>query len=210
VSRFSRAAAALCLALLAPVPAVAFPVGLFGYRETPQADIGAFPQWAQALERELADDHREPDCAAGPRNCELRDWRRFIAATRDLPPGEQLARVNRYGNEHPYVLDIDNYGREDYWAVPREFLPRGGDCEDFVITKYFSLRALGYPAEELRIVVVQDTNLRIPHAVLAVARGTDIWVLDNQVDQVRRHRDLLHYAPVYSINDRQWWLHVPR
>jgi predicted transglutaminase-like cysteine proteinase len=129
---------------------------------------------------------------------------------RGLPLREQLARVNRYGNDHPYVTDIDNYGREDYWAVPREFLPRGGDCEDFVLAKYFSLRLLGYGVDELRVVVVQDTNLRVPHAVLAVARGGDTWILDNQVQQVRSHRDIVHYAPVYSINDRQWWLHVPR
>lgn len=202
----------MAAALLAGLPAVAtaFPLGLFGYREKPEADVATFPQWVQALARELADDHRDPACAGGRRGCELRDWRAFVDSLRGLPAREQLARVNRYGNEHPYVLDRDNYGREDYWAIPREFLPAGGDCEDFVITKYFSLRALGYPVAELRLVVVQDTNLRVPHAVLAVARGEDIWILDNQVQQVRRHREILHYAPVYSLNDGQWWLHVPR
>jgi predicted transglutaminase-like cysteine proteinase len=212
VSRFSRFLPAVALVMLAALPAVAaaFPAGLFGYRETPERDVATFPQWVQALARELADDHRDRACGGARRGCELRDWRAFLESLRGLAPREQLARVNRFGNEHPYVLDRDQYGREDYWAIPREFLPVGGDCEDFVITKYFSLRALGYPVEDLRLVVVQDTNLRVPHAVLAVARGADIWILDNQVQQVRRHREILHYAPVYSINDRQWWLHVPR
>lgn len=213
MSRFARLAAAVFGSLLLttpPLPAAVFPDDLFGYRESSQAGIDAFPQWVQALDRERRDDHRDSDCGAGAgRGCELRDWSAFLAAIRGLPPREQLARVNRYGNDHPYVLDRDNYGLEDYWAIPREFLPRGGDCEDFVLTKYFSLRALGYRVEQLRIVVVQDTNLRVPHAVLAVAGDNDIWILDNQVQQVRRHRDIVHYAPVYSVNDRQWWLHVP-
>jgi predicted transglutaminase-like cysteine proteinase len=192
-------------------PVSAFPADLFGAAETPQADSGAFPQWVQALERQLADRLDDAACnGPGRRGCELRDWQAFIESVRDLPRAAQLARVNRYANDHPYVLDSDNYGREDYWAIPREFLPRGGDCEDFVLTKYFSLRRLGYGEDELRVVVVQDTNLRVPHAVLAVARGSEVLILDNQVQQVRSHRDIVHYTPVYSINDRQWWLHGPR
>lgn len=200
----------IILALLPPA-AAGFPADLFGYAEAAQADPGAFPQWVQARERQLRDRLVDPACSGGGRRgCELRDWRAFVDSVRGLPAPEQLARINRYGNDHPYVSDRDNYGREDYWAVPREFLPRGGDCEDFVLAKYFSLRLLGYAVDELRVVVVQDTNLRVPHAVLAVDRGGETWILDNQVQQVRPHRDIVHYAPVYSINDRQWWLHVPR
>ena len=62
----------------------------------------------------------------------------------------------------------------------------------------------------VRIVVVQDTNLRVPHAVLAVGRGNDILVLDNQVRQVLPHRQIVHYAPVYSINQDSWRIHLPR
>jgi predicted transglutaminase-like cysteine proteinase len=213
VSRFARHLIPAVLAvtvLLRPAALLAFPADLFGYAQAPQPDTGAFPQWVQALERQIRDRMVDPACeGTGRRGCELRDWRAFLESVRGLPVREQLARVNRYGNDHPYVLDIDNYGREDYWAIPREFLPRGGDCEDFVLAKYFSLRLLGYTVDELRVVVVQDTNLRVPHAVLAVARAGDTWILDNQVQQVRSHRDIVHYAPVYSINDRQWWLHVP-
>jgi predicted transglutaminase-like cysteine proteinase len=218
VSRFARTtwpAACLLANLLAglvvPGPVAAFPADLFGYGEAPQADIAAFPQWAQALERQLRDRLRDTACTGtSRRGCELRDWQAFLQSVRALPRAEQLRRVNRYANDHPYILDGENYGREDYWAIPREFLPRGGDCEDFVLAKYFSLRLLGYGVDELRVVVVQDTNLRVPHAVLAVARGSEAWILDNQVQQVRSHRDIVHYAPVYSINDRQWWLHAPR
>ena len=200
------------LALLAtPVAAYAFPANLFGYRQVMQEDVTAFPQWLRALERQLRDDLRDGDCGERRINrCHMAQWLAFLARIRTLSPQQQLREVNRYANEKDYVLDLDNYGVEDYWAIPREFFGNGGDCEDFAITKYFSLRWLGYPRDDLRIVVVQDTNLRVPHAVLAVGRGDDILVLDNQVREVLPHRKVVHYAPVYSINERGWWIHTPR
>jgi predicted transglutaminase-like cysteine proteinase len=195
---------------LAPGWAGAFPGDLFGYREQPQADLAEFPQWLRALERHLRDDLRDGDCDELRFNrCHMQRWLALLARVRALPPAEQLREVNRYANDKSYVLDLDNYGVEDYWAIPREFFGNGGDCEDFAITKYFSLRWLGYPRESLRIVVVQDTNLGVPHAVLAVARGADVLVLDNQVRDVVRHRQVVHYAPVYSINEGAWWIHTP-
>ncbi len=198
-------AAFLCL------PAAAFSVNLFTYRQVRHDDIHAFPQWVRALERHLADDLRDGDCGEQRLNrCHLAEWQAFLDGIRGLPRHRQLDEVNRYANTRRYVLDIDNYAVEDYWAVPRQFLPLGGDCEDFAIAKLFSLRWLGFPADALRIVVVQDTNLRIPHAVLAVAEGADILILDNQVGEVLSHRRIVHYAPVYSINEQAWWLHTPQ
>src|SRR5262245_22079425 len=180
--------------LLASVQARAFPANLFGYRQVAQADMSAFPQWLSALERHLRDDLRDGDCAERRINsCHMTRWLAFLGRIRALPAAEQLREVNRYANEKDYVLDIENYLTEDYWAIPRQFFANGGDCEDFAITKYFSLRWLGYPREELRIVVVQDTNLRVPHAVLAVGRNDDILILDNQVREVLPQAQVVHY-----------------
>jgi len=188
-----------------------FPVDLFGYAETPQEAIETFPQWADALERHLLTGLPEGDCASSRLNrCNLHAWRDYVAGLAALPRREQIVAVNAYANRQAYVLDLDNYGLEDFWAIPREFLFKGGDCEDYAITKLLSLRWLGFDPAALRIVVLQDTNLRVPHAVLAVAADNDILVLDNQVRQVVRHRDIVHYAPVYSINEQRWWLHRPR
>jgi len=44
--------------------------------------------------------------------------------------------------------------------------------------------------------------LRIPHAVLAVAAQKDIMILDNQIHKMISHKDIVHYAPVYSINEQ--------
>jgi len=166
------------------------------------------------LERHLKDDLDDGpgagDCQARVFNrCHLAEWQRFLADAGALPVSEQLRAVNRFANTREYVLDIDNYGIEDYWAIPREFLAGGGDCEDYVITKLFSLLWLGYPPDELRLVVVQDTNLRVPHAVLAVARGRETLILDNQVQAVLSDRDVVHYVPVFSINQSRWWIHLP-
>lgn len=215
MSHSSRVAAlalqVMCAALvLAPAGARAFADDLFGYRQSAQPGIDSFPQWLRALERHLRDDLRDGDCGERRLNrCHMGEWLAFLARIRGLPPELQLGEVNRYANEKRYLLDLDHFGLEDYWAVPREFLPDGGDCEDFAITKYFSLRWLGYPGEELRIVVVQDTNLGVPHAVLAVGRGRDILVLDSQVREVQEHRRIVHYAPVFSINQQGWWIHAP-
>ncbi len=201
----------LLMLLLPASAAVAFPATLFGYRQAPQADVAAFPQWLHALERHLRDDLQDGDCAERRVNrCHMARWLAFLDRVRPLPADRQLAEINRYANEKDYVLDLENYGVEDYWAIPREHLDNGGDCEDFVITKYFSLRWLGYPREEMRIVVVQDTNLRVPHAVLAVGSDARALILDNQVRQVLSDAEVVHYAPVYSINEDNWWIHTPR
>jgi predicted transglutaminase-like cysteine proteinase len=201
---------AAVLALLASGEARSFPADLFGFRQQAQEDIADFPQWVSVLERHLRDDLVEGDCGERRLNrCHLAEWRTLIEGIRSLSPEEQLDRVNRYVNERRYILDIDLYGLEDYWAIPREFLPQGGDCEDFAIAKFLSLKWLGYDPGSIRVVVVQDTNLRIPHAVLAVQRGDDIRILDNQVRRVVSHRDIVHYVPVYSINEQRWWLHLP-
>lgn len=188
-----------------------FPNNLFGYRETAQAGIETFPQWVSALERHLLRGLPDGDCESDRLNrCNLHAWRDYVQSLEKLPRLEQIDAVNTYANRQRYVLDLDNYGLEDYWAIPREFLFNGGDCEDYAIAKLLSLRWLGFDPSTLRIVVLQDTNLRVPHAVLAVAAGDDILVLDNQVRQVVRHRDIVHYAPVYSINEQRWWLHTPQ
>ncbi|HHH46140.1 MAG TPA: hypothetical protein ENK53_03910 [Thiotrichales bacterium] len=184
---------------------------LFRYRALPQASgIETFGQWVRVLERHLTEDVPEGSCEETRFNrCHLQRWQAFLEAQRDRPAMEQIVAVNRYANRLPYVLDIDNYGVEDYWAIAKEFLDRGGDCEDYAITKFFSLKWLGFPVDRLRIVVLQDTNLRVPHAVLAVDMNGRHLILDNQIDQVVTDDEIVHYVPVYSINEEGWWMYAP-
>jgi len=58
-----------------------------------------------------------------------------------LSERDKLELVNDFMNQPRFVSDIDHWGKEDYWATPIEFLStNGGDCEDFSIAKYFTLR----------------------------------------------------------------------
>ena len=94
-------------------------------------------------------------------------------------PLDQLDAVNRFLNNWRYKEDFANYGRRDYWASPLEFFLRSGDCEDYAIAKYVTLRELGFSAEALRLVVVQDVVRDLAHAVLAVYLDDQVYILDN-------------------------------
>jgi predicted transglutaminase-like cysteine proteinase len=184
---------------------------LFSYNEESQEDSALdFPQWLSVLERHIKQDRSDGDALDGEITCQnLQEWHTFLEAIKDRPPLEQLREVNAFANKKKYILDSVNYGVEEYWAIVKEFLLNNGDCEDYAITKFFSLRWLGFQNSELRIVVLQDTNLRIPHAVLAVYFNNDILILDNQLSRIVSHRQIVHYVPIYSINEKHWWLHLP-
>lgn len=183
---------------------------LFGYRETRRGAIRPFVKWTGTLDRYFAERKLdEAPCESGIFNrCHLKDWKKFLAEVKSLNRMTQLAKVNAYMNRAPYIVDPINYGVADYWATPKQFFVKDGDCEDYAIAKYLSLRALGFSRESMRIVVLQDMNLRLAHAVLAVYLDGKIWVLDNQIGEVVRHERIRHYKPIYSINELFWWLHT--
>lgn len=174
---------------------------IFGSRAVVFDSLDDLPYWLGVLSR-----HRQEDTHD---QAVLMDWFQRLEQLAKLPPRQQVQGVNEFINQKRYVLDMVNYGQEDYWAIAREFLALAGDCEDFSISKFFSLRALGFPASALRLVILQDTNLGIAHAVLAVALDNDILILDNQTNTVLNDRQIRHYRPLYSVNEEHWWLHTP-
>ncbi|MEZ5814925.1 MAG: transglutaminase-like cysteine peptidase [Alphaproteobacteria bacterium] len=130
-------------------------------------------------------------------------WRRVISGFRFLHPMLQIIQVNEAMNRRPYRSEA-----RDHWSTPGEFLKFGGDCEDFTIAKYLGLRDLGFDEGDMRIVIVNDLQKRIPHAVLAVRlAGAGEYILDNQHKSVRRSADVHRYSPIYSINRIGWWRH---
>jgi predicted transglutaminase-like cysteine proteinase len=187
-------------ALLSALPAKADSFSmLFGYTESVQTNIEAFPQWVALMD--------------SPRNhqaFETDTWLQFLADVSELTPTVQLDAVNKFINRNDYVGDQKNYGRQDHWATPEELQNNGGDCEDFAISKLFALLHLGWSPESLRLVVVQDTQLKLPHAVLAVATEEKVWILDNQSRIIKPEQTIDHYVPIYSISGMQWWLHTPQ
>jgi predicted transglutaminase-like cysteine proteinase len=186
------------------------PASLFGYHEIQKQNLSLFPQWLSVIERHMLNQADSKSCRSNKFNqCHLKQWQQFLKSIRKLPSSQQIKQVNKYANEKTYILDIENYGVTDYWATPLEFLTNNGDCEDYAIIKMLSLKWLGYDIDTMRVVVVQDTNLRIPHAVMAIKSNNDILILDNQIEEVISHADIFHYVPVYSVNENYWWMHVP-
>lgn len=182
---------------------------LFGYDETQSDDIRPFLKWRQTLERYFKERALEesPCTESLFEKCHLKRWKAFLGRLKTTDRMAQLDAVNRYMNRAVYITDPVNYGVPDYWATPRQFFQKDGDCEDYAIAKYMSLRALGWPVEAMRIVVLLDENLKLPHAVLAVRMDGRTYVLDNQIEQVVTDDRIHHYRPIYSINEKAWWLH---
>lgn len=116
----------------------------------------------------------------------------------------RLERVNAFLNRVTFVDDLRHWGQKDYWATPAETVSsHGGDCEDFSIAKYFLLRELGTPVQQVRITYVKATRLNQAHMVLAYypSPGADPLVLDNLEDRVRPASQRADLVPVYSFND---------
>ncbi len=120
----------------------------------------------------------------------------------------KLKIVNNFWNQWPYKQDPRAYKAPDYWASPAEFRKNSGDCEDYAIAKYFTLRSMGFPMEKMRIVVVRDTILRLAHAILAVYVDGEIYILDNLSKNVLSHSRIRNYIPQYSVNEKNRWMHV--
>ncbi len=139
----------------------------------------------------------------------VRDWQQLLEENKGKAPEDQLFEVNNFLNQTPFVDDIEHWGKTDYWATPVEFLAsNGGDCEDFTIAKYFSLRSLGIPDSKMRLMYVKALRLNQAHMVLAYFPTPDAvpLVLDNinpRILPANQRRDLL---PVYSFNGDGLWL----
>lgn len=175
---------------------------LFGVEEQRYSDLSAFTKWTGAL-----DNFKKEFPKAGDQ-VHVRDWMKFIASVKDKSKAEQIQAVNQYMNEVPFVSDEKNYGSADYWATPMEFLARGGDCEDYALAKYLSLRALGFAKEDMRLAIVYDHEMRMPHAVLVVYHDNAAQILDNQSKEVQESDELVErYKPIYSISQIAWWRH---
>jgi len=110
------------------------------------------------------------------------DYTKNISKIKKYQKKKQLRAVNFYLNQLlPQYDDIINK-KEDYWATPKEFLITGyGDCEDYVIIKYFTLIQLGFDEKKLFLNVVKEKYRGGYHMVLSYfkVKGDSPLVLDN-------------------------------
>jgi len=102
----------------------------------------------------------------------------------------------------PPMSDWAQYGVADLWSSPLATLAAGaGDCEDYAIAKYVALREAGLDNEDLRLLVVRDTNLHRNHAVVAARLDGHWLVLDSRWLMLLEDLQLKQYAPLFEIDD---------
>jgi len=138
------------------------------------------------------------------------DWRDTIAEGSTLSDMDRLHLANQFANRRiRFVSDNDHWQKSDYWATPLESLgSKGGDCEDFAIFKYFTLKAMGVDESKMRLMYVRALLINEPHMVLIYFENPKAMplVLDNLKTQIlpaSQRRDL---KPVYSFNGQGLWL----
>ncbi|NQY93795.1 MAG: transglutaminase-like cysteine peptidase [Campylobacteraceae bacterium] len=99
-----------------------------------------------------------------------------------FPTEKKLAYVNAFFNKILPIDDATKYNYDDYWATRKEFIIEGrGDCEDYVIAKYFTLLEVGIKKENLYFAVVQVKGKTSYHMnLLYLDKPTSVpLVLDN-------------------------------
>jgi predicted transglutaminase-like cysteine proteinase len=137
-------------------------------------------------------------------------WQSLIADSGNLSEQEKLRQVNDFFNANvQFISDQALWGKEDYWATPIEMLSVGaGDCEDYSIGKYFTLKQLGVKEEKLRLTYVKAVEIGQAHMVLTYFENKRAvpLVLDNLVTDIKPASQRKDLVPVYSFNGAGLWL----
>lgn len=145
----------------------------------------------------------------------LRDWQRTLADSRLAGEKDKLVKINDFLNQRiRFEDDLSIWNLSDYWATPLETIGQGsGDCEDFAIMKYYSLKEAGIPVSKLRLVYAKASmngpagNYLQAHMVLAYypSPQAEPLLLDNldpEIKPASRRPDLY---PVFSFNSEAIW-----
>ncbi len=184
-----------------PVATRADEFQLIGARYDVGSSPSRFPKWTSVLERDVR------QRAAPSEAPYLSAWLEFLESQRSADEEHQLDAVNRYVNRIPFISDLENYGVYDWWATPAEFFSRnGGDCEDYVITKYLSLKELGRSPDKMRLVVLWDQDRQQYHAVLEYALNGGSVLLGSRHPHLFRWSDVPNFHPIFALNERSYWI----
>jgi len=145
----------------------------------------------------------------------LQEWLKTVDGAQKLSETERLKRINDFFNRR-IAFDDDSaiWGQSDFWATPLDTVGKGrGDCEDFSIAKYYSLKALGIPVAKLRLVYVKARQsgpngpVVQAHMVLAYysSPNADPLVLDNLKPEIRPASSRSDLTPIFSFNSEGLW-----
>ncbi|HKX41792.1 MAG TPA: transglutaminase-like cysteine peptidase [Burkholderiaceae bacterium] len=153
--------------------------------------------------------------AHGPQTlAHVRALQGMLAGIAARDDAAKLTAVNDFFNRRiVFTSDQEVWGQADYWASPLETLEKGrGDCEDYVIAKYFALLAAGMPSAKLRLVYVRaliggSDSAAQAHMVLAyyATPSAEPLVLDSLIGEIRPASRRPDLVPVFSFNSDGLW-----
>ena len=167
---------------------------------------GSQKPFQTALKRHAADPLRD-DMVVGSRR--WGELKRYLASKQGP---ELLYLVNSLWNQFRFAEDAQTWGEDEYWAEPAEFARRRqGDCDDYVMAKYLTLRELGFPVDHMRLVVGKLTRRATApkefHVVLRCQTEKGPFILENNRKVLQDERtSLKRFRPVYSFNEKTEWL----
>lgn len=146
----------------------------------------------------------------------LQQWRNMLQQARGQTDQEKIKTVNTFFNRQiAFHDDQEIWNQADYWATPLETLGRGaGDCEDFTIAKYVTLKILDVPIERMRLIYVRaqiggpQSRLSQAHMVLGYFQnpGDEPQILDNLVTEIYPASRRTDLYPVFSFNSEGLWV----
>lgn len=122
---------------------------------------------------------------------------------------EKLTKINNFFNKITYNNDLKIWKVQDYWATREEFLNvEQGDCEDYVIAKYFSLRQLDIPNDKIFFTYAKAIKYKQSHMVLTYfeKKGAVPLVLDNLVGEIKLSTERGDLRPLFSFNGEKIYM----
>ena len=144
----------------------------------------------------------------------LHQWEKIANIDKSIAETNKLKLVNTFFNQAEFISDIKHWGKEDYWATPIELLAtNAGDCEDYSIAKYFTLREMGVAMDKIKITYVKAVKLNQAHMVLAYYSkpGAEPLILDNLI--LPKHSKLFSsfsFTKLLSFKYRNFILYLIR
>lgn len=180
-----------------------------GTAARPPEPVANLPQWQDFSARQSQSLIELSTCEQNADWCspEMKRWAGLIGDLRPQNRLRQIITVNKWFNRLPYKYDEDAYQQTDYWADTKELLTSRGDCEDFALSKYYTLRQLGFAPEQMQVTMVYDRENFINHAVLMVYIDGTRYMMDIYSDTTEPSAMGKRYKPIYSFNEETAWFY---
>jgi hypothetical protein len=119
-------------------------------------------------------------------------YNKLLSTCQKLEKVDILKKVNSFFNEYiEYVSDEIQFTK-DHWQTLTELLTTSrGDCDDYTISKYITLKILGFKIETLFLVFSRFRDVN--HLYLMVEIDNHRYLLDNRYPHITEYETTWEY-----------------